>query len=107
MVHGACQIRIRKGDPAKRCSPKNLPRRWSTVPAEEESWLWTEIGVSPPVKYDSGDIPCSIQAGTRKHVAELFPDLPFIVSERRSQHFSAASLPLFFGRVPGIGVQNF
>jgi|ERR1700691_3018900 len=102
MIHGSCQIGISKcNTPKWRIAQDLASGRLATTP-KEETRLRAQIGMSPAIQDDSCDIPPCIEAPSREHLVELLPDLSFIISERRCQHLSAASVPLFFGRRSGV-----
>ena len=73
-----------------------------TIAPKEKPWLWAQIGVSPAIQDDSGDVPPCVKSAACEHLGELFADLSFIISERCAQHLSAAAIPLLFGWNSGI-----
>src|SRR5580700_2007623 len=107
MVHGSSQIRIRKRDPPKRGSSQNIARRPLAIAPEKKSWLRGKVGMAPPIQNNSRNILLRAKPRGLKHIGELLPDSPFILAERRSDHFAAPAMSLLFGRVPRKGVKNF
>lgn len=57
MVHRSGQVSISKGDPPVWCTAQHLPRGRSTITSKEEPGLRTQIGMSPAIQDDSGDVP--------------------------------------------------
>src|SRR5580700_1373538 len=107
MVHGSSQIRIRKRDPPKRGSSQNIARRPLAIAPEKKSWLRGKVGMAPPIQNNSRNILLRAKPRGPKHIGELLPDSPFILTERRSDHFAAPAMSLLLGRVPRVGVKNF
>jgi len=54
MIHGAGQIRIRKGDAPKRRAAQNLAGRGLSIASKEKSRLRIQIRVSPAIQNDRG-----------------------------------------------------
>ena len=98
MIHGASQVGVGEGNSAEWGAAQNFAGRGLAVASEEKAWLWIQVGVSPAVQDDCGDIPLGAKARVRKHGVELFADALLIFAERNAQHFRAAALSLLFGR---------
>ena len=60
----------------------------------------------PTVQYDSSNVSLRLKTGSPEHLGELFANPRFILPERRPHHFCAAPIPLLFGRIPWIRVEN-
>jgi len=77
MVHGSRQISIGKCYAAEWRTAQNLAgSRW-TIASEEEPGLWAQIGVSPAIQDNSGDVAPRIEAAWREHLVKLLTDLLF------------------------------
>ena len=107
MVHGSGQIGVRKCDTPERRTPQNLAGSRLTIAPKEEPGLRTEIGMSPAIQDNAGDVAPRVEAAAREHIAELLTDLALVIFERCSQQLCAAALPLLFGGSARVGVQNF
>src|SRR5271170_3169194 len=97
MVHGSGEVGVSKCNPSEWGAAQDLASGRLPTTSKEETWLRTQIGVSPAIQDNSGDVPLCVKAPSREHLAELLTDLSFIISERRSQQLGAASVPLLFG----------
>lgn len=96
MVHGSGQISISKCHTAEWRTAQNFAGSRLTIAPEEEPRLWAQIGMSPAIQDNSGDVAPGIEAPLREHLAKLLTDLSFIISKRCSQHLCAAAIPLLF-----------
>jgi len=102
MVHRSGQVGVSKCDPPVWRTAQDLARGRLAIAPKEEPGLRTQIGVSPAIQDDPGDVPPCVESAACEHLGELFADLSFIISERFAQHVSAAAIPLLFGWSSGI-----
>ena len=106
MVHDPREVGIGKCDATERRRTQHFAGRRFSILAEEKTGLRVQICVSPAVQDDSRDIPPGVKTRSREHVGELLTNLSLIILERRSQHFTPASVSLIGDRQAGIGIQN-
>src|SRR4051812_35875485 len=82
VVHDAAQVGVGEGDAAEGILLQELAGRGHSRASEKEAWLGAEVGVSPTVQDDAGDIAASVEAAAREHLGELPADAAFVIAER-------------------------
>ena len=97
MVRDPGQVRVREGDPSKGGPSQNFPGRRLSLLAKEESRSRTEIGVTPAVEDDSGNVAAGIESRTREHLAELLPKLALLLAKGGGDQLGASEMPLLLG----------
>ena len=95
MIHRARKIRVGESDSPEWQAPQDLTGSGLAVFPKEESGLRTEIGVTPAIQNDGGNVAPCIEPGGSKHSRELLPDAPLVLSKRRRQQLGATANSLF------------
>src|SRR5512133_305762 len=98
VIHDPGQIGIRKCDSTERRISQDVARRGLSIFAEKESWLRTQVGVTPTVENDARDIALCVEAGSREHFAELLTNAPFIFTKGSGEHFRPPAMSLLVRR---------
>ncbi len=71
MVHRSGQVGVSKCDPPVWRTAQDLARGRLTIARKEEPGLRTQIGVSPAIQDDSGDVPPCVESDACEHLGEL------------------------------------
>src|ERR1700733_11500760 len=84
MIHRSRQIRVRKRNPPKRCTPQRLARRRLPIFPKEKSRLRIAVRMPPAIQNNSRDVPLRIESRPAKHEIHLLanPLLVFLVGSR-------------------------
>src|SRR5256885_5657469 len=93
--HRPRQVRIRKGNSAKRGAAQNVARGGFGLCTKEEAGLWAQISMAPPIENDRGDIAARVETRLREHPGELLADAAPVLVDTRAEHFSAPAHSLF------------
>src|SRR3954469_3522400 len=107
MIHRAGKIGIRESNAPKWSAPQHFSWRRLSIFTKKEARLRIHVGVAPAIQNDSGDVALGIKTSPAKHRCELVADPLFVIAKRSAEHLCASAVPLFFGRQPGIRIQNF
>src|SRR6266702_2545864 len=89
----AFQFRMRERKASQRLS-QYIARRRLAILGKIEAWPRVDVGVTPTVEYDPGNVPTRIEARTAEHFYHLKANLTFIFPVCRAQHSSAGNWPL-------------
>ncbi len=81
MVHDAGEVGVGESDASEGSRTEDVARGGLAVFAKKESWLRVEIGVSPAIKNDSGDVSLRVESRAREHVSKLVANLLLILFE--------------------------
>src|SRR5947209_4346867 len=106
MIHDSGQIGVRKCDAAVGVLPQRISRAGLSCRPEEESGLWTEISVAPPVQDDTGYIAIGIETRAPEHGCELVANHAFIVPERGAQQLHTSPRGLLLKTQSRLGKKN-
>ena len=93
----ATQLRMADCDSADRLA-YDVGWRRITIRPKDESGPRVDVGVSPAVEDDTGDIFDRIETARGEHGSHLLSNLSLVISEGRSQHLCTPGNALFFAR---------
>ena len=74
---------------------EHIAWRGLAIAAGVEAWAGRDVGVSPAIEDDAGDIALGVESARAEHLHHLLEDRGLVVAVRRAEEARAGDLALF------------